>query len=68
MMEIARKVGFKGDLKAFLARMRDDKSFVLPDGDAGKAEYLKRANAYLAEMRPQAAGIFQQSAQSPRWW
>lgn len=50
MMGIARQVGFKGDLKAFLAFMRTNKSFVLPDGDAGKAEYLKRANGYLAEM------------------
>ena len=50
MMGIARQVGFKGDLKAFLASMRTNKTFVLPDGDAGKAEYLKRANADLAEI------------------
>jgi uncharacterized protein (DUF885 family) len=50
MMGIARQVGFKGDLKAFLASMRTNKTFVLPDGDAGKADYLKRANANLAEI------------------
>lgn len=65
MMEIARKTGFKGDLKAFLARMRDDKSFVLPDGDAGKAEYLKRANAYLAELTPKLPAYFANLPKSP---
>jgi uncharacterized protein (DUF885 family) len=65
MMDIARKVGFKGDLKAFFARMRDDKSFVLPDGDAGKAEYLKRANAYLDELRPKLPQYFANLPKAP---
>ena len=65
MMEIARKVGFKGDLKAFLARMRYDKSFVLPDGNAGKAEYLRRANAYLDELRPKLPQYFANLPKSP---
>ena len=65
MMDIARKVGFKGDLKAFFARMRDDKSFVLPDGDAGKAEYLKRANAYLDELRPKLPQYFTNLPKAP---
>ncbi|OYU16507.1 MAG: DUF885 domain-containing protein [Alphaproteobacteria bacterium PA4] len=65
MLEIARKVGFKGDLKAFLARMRDDKSFVLPDGDTGKAEYLRRANAYLDELRPKLPQYFANLPKAP---
>ena len=65
MMDIARKVGFKGDLKAFFARMRDDESFVLPDGDAGKAEYLKRANAYLDELRPKLPQYFANLPKAP---
>jgi len=65
MMDIARKVGFKEDLNAFFARMRDDKSFVLPDGDAGKAEYLKRANAYLDELRPKLPQYFANLPKAP---
>ena len=58
MLEIARKTGFEGDIKAFLAKMRDDKRFVLPDGDAGKAEYLRRANAFLADIGPKLPQYF----------
>lgn len=65
MKEIARKVGFEGDFKAFLARMRDDKRFVLPDGDAGKAEYLRRANAYLDELRPKLPQYFANLPKAP---
>jgi uncharacterized protein (DUF885 family) len=45
--------------------MRDDKSFVLPDGDAGKAEYLKRANAYLDELRPKLPQYFANLPKAP---
>jgi uncharacterized protein (DUF885 family) len=65
MMEIARKVGFTGDLKAFLVRMRDDRSFVLPDGDTGKAEYLRRANAYLDDLRRKLPQYFTNLPKAP---
>ena len=65
MMGIAARVGFKGDLKAFLASMRANKSFVLPDGDAGKAEYLRRANAYLDELRPKLPQYFANLPKAP---
>jgi uncharacterized protein (DUF885 family) len=65
MMEIARQVGFKGDLSAFLARMRADKSFVLPDGDAGKAEYLRRANGFLADIAPKLPQYFNNLPKAP---
>jgi uncharacterized protein (DUF885 family) len=65
MMEIAGRVGFKGDLKAFLAYMRDNKSFVLPDGEAGRAEYLRRANAFLNELRPKLPQYFATLPKAP---
>jgi uncharacterized protein (DUF885 family) len=65
MMGIAARVGFKGDLKAFLASMRANKSFVLPDGDAGKAEYLRRANGYLDELRPKLPQYFANLPKAP---
>lgn len=58
MMGIAAQVGFKSGLKAFLASMRANKSFVLPDGDAGKADYLRRANGFLAEITPKLPQYF----------
>ncbi len=65
MMEIAKQVGFKGDLPAFLAFMRGNKDFVLPDGDAGKAEYLKRANGFLDELRPKLPLYFANLPKAP---
>lgn len=65
MMDIAKTTGFQGDIKAFLKRMRADKSFILPDGDAGKAEYLKRANGYLDEIRPKLPQYFRNLPKSP---
>ena len=65
MMAIARQVGFKGDLPAFLAFMRGNKDFVLPDGDAGKAEYLKRANGFLDEIRPKLPLYFANLPKAP---
>jgi uncharacterized protein (DUF885 family) len=65
MLGIARQLGFTGDIKAFLARMRDDKRFVLPDGDAGKAEYLRRANGFLADIGPKLPQYFHSLPKSP---
>ena len=65
MMEIAKKTGFKGDLPAFLDFMRTNKSFNLPEGDAGKADYLKRANAYLDDLRPKLAQYFHSLPKAP---
>ena len=65
MLDVARQMGFQGDIKAFLAKMRDDKSFVLPGGDAGKAEYLKRANAFLADIGPKLPQYFANLPKSP---
>ena len=65
MMGIAKATGFKGDLRAFLAFMRGNKSFVLPDGEAGRAEYLKRADAALAELTPKLPQYFHSLPKSP---
>ena len=59
MLEVAKRMGFTGDLKAFLARMRTDKSVYLPEGEAGKAEYLRRANAALVEIGPKLPNYFE---------
>jgi uncharacterized protein (DUF885 family) len=50
MMEIARKTGFKGDLAAFLAFMRDDPQFSYPSTEEGRTAYVQRAEAAIATM------------------
>jgi len=51
MLAIRDRVGFKGDLAAFLKYARDDKQFYYPTTDEGKAAYVKRATAIIDDMR-----------------
>lgn len=51
MEAIKQKVGFKGDLAAFLKFMRDDPQFVYPSTDAGRAAYIERATKIIDDMR-----------------
>jgi len=58
MESIREKVGFKGDLTAFLAFMRTDKQFYEPSTDAGRAAYLKKADDYVAAMKAKIPEYF----------
>ena len=58
MRGIMREVGFKGDLPAFFNEMRGNPRFLLANDSAGRAEYLSRANADIAELE----------AKLPRWF
>jgi uncharacterized protein (DUF885 family) len=51
MAAIKEKIGFKGDLAAFLKFMRDDPQFTYPSTDAGRAAYIERATKIIDEMR-----------------
>lgn len=53
MRAIKDKVGFKGDLQAFFAYMRDDpdKRFTYENTDDGRARYLGEATAIIDAMR-----------------
>ena len=51
MNAIKDKVGFEGDLKAFMAFMRDDEQFYYTDGQAGKDRYLAEATALIDNMK-----------------
>ncbi len=49
-MEVIKdKVGFKGDLKAFLAYVKTDPKFHYTNDDAGRAAYLADANRVIAD-------------------
>ncbi len=57
---IRERVGFKGDLKAFFAFMRDDpeKRFTYPDTEEGRARYLAEATAMIDTMRGRLDELF----------
>jgi uncharacterized protein (DUF885 family) len=65
MEAIKDKVGFKGDLKAFFEFMRTDKQFYLPDTDAGRAAYLKKAKGYLDAMKVKLPQYFGRLPKAP---
>ncbi|HVY88192.1 MAG TPA: DUF885 domain-containing protein [Hyphomonadaceae bacterium] len=65
MDAIRQKVGFKGDLKAFFEFMRKDKQFYLPNTDAGRAEYLKRAQTFIDGMYLKLPTVFNRLPKAP---
>ena len=58
MKAIMQKVGFKGDLQAFFAFMRDDTQFYYPDTAEGKAAYLAEATRLIDHMKSQLDSLF----------
>jgi uncharacterized protein (DUF885 family) len=58
MRAIAKQVGFKGDLAAFLKFMRDDPQFFYPTTDEGREAYFKRANEIIDIMRRRLPEFF----------
>lgn len=58
MKAIMQKVGFKGDLQAFFAFLRDDAQFYYPDTAEGKAAYLAEATRIIDHMKSQLDSLF----------
>jgi uncharacterized protein (DUF885 family) len=58
MEAIKERVGFKGDLAAFLKFTRDDPQFAYPTTDEGKAAYIKRATKMIDDMRARLPEFF----------
>jgi len=58
MSAIKDKVGFKGDLKAFMAFMKSDKQFYLPNTEEGKQEYLDGAVKLIDDMKIRLDEVF----------
>ncbi|MFC3031993.1 DUF885 domain-containing protein [Pseudoalteromonas fenneropenaei] len=58
MRQIKDKVGFKGDLAAFMQFMKTDKQFYLPNTEAGKAQYLADATAMIDNMKSRLDELF----------
>lgn len=58
MRALMKRVGFEGDLAAFLQFMRTDPRFYYEDSDAGRAEWHADANRYIAGMRAKLPQLF----------
>ena len=58
MRAIKEKVGFKGDLNAFMQFMKTDKQFYLPNTEAGKAQYLSEAKGLIDNMKTRLDELF----------
>jgi uncharacterized protein (DUF885 family) len=58
MRAIKEKVGFKGDLAAFMEFMKTDKQFYLPNTDEGKEQYLNDATAMIDNMKDRLDELF----------
>ena len=65
MDKIRVATGFKGDAKAFFEFMRTDKQFYLPNTDAGRAEYLAKADRYLKAMEVKLPDYFGRLPKAP---
>ncbi|MCJ9430290.1 DUF885 domain-containing protein [Kordiimonas marina] len=65
MQAIMKEVGFKGTLQDFFQYTRTDKRFFEPNTEAGREDYLKRANAYLDGMRAKVPEYFDHSPKAP---
>ncbi|WP_350606808.1 DUF885 domain-containing protein [Pseudoalteromonas sp. MER144-MNA-CIBAN-0113] len=58
MRAIKDKVGFEGDLNAFMQFMKTDKQFYLPNTEAGKAQYLSEAKGLIDNMKTRLDELF----------
>ena len=58
MEAVKATTGFTGTLPEFFVFMRTDKRFYFPNTDAGRAEYLKTAEGYLAGMKKKLPEYF----------
>lgn len=65
MDAIRRQTGFKGDLKAFFAFIRDDPRFKYENSEAGKEAYLNDARAVIAEVMGKAPQYFSVLPKAP---
>ncbi len=58
MEQVKAQAGFDGTLEDFFVFMRTNKQFLLPNTDAGAAEYIKLADGYVADMKAKLPEYF----------
>jgi uncharacterized protein (DUF885 family) len=65
MEALKAKIGFAGTLEEMFVFMRTDDRFYVPNDDAGRAIYLKKAEDFLAAMRARVPEQFGRLPKSP---
>ncbi|HEX9954294.1 MAG TPA: DUF885 domain-containing protein, partial [Allosphingosinicella sp.] len=65
MEAIKKRVGFKGTLQAFFAHIKNGKEFKYPNTDAGREQYLKDANVFIAQVMAKAPQYFRRLPKAP---
>jgi uncharacterized protein (DUF885 family) len=65
MEAIKDRVGFKGDLQAFFAHIKNGKEFKYPNTEAGREQYLKDANVFIAQVMAKAPQYFSRLPKAP---
>ena len=65
METLKAKMGFKGPLEDFFVYMRTEKKFYVSNDDAGRAEYLKASERYLAGMKARLPEQFGRIPKAP---
>jgi uncharacterized protein (DUF885 family) len=58
MEAVKAKTGFTGSLEEFFVFMRTNPRFILPDTDAGRAQYITLADGYLSQMKKKLPQYF----------
>jgi uncharacterized protein (DUF885 family) len=65
MEAIKAQVGFKGTLQQFFQHIKTGPEFKYPNSDAGRQQYLKDANAFIAQVMAQAPKWFSRLPKAP---
>jgi uncharacterized protein (DUF885 family) len=65
MEAIKAQVGFKGTLQQFFQHIKTGPQFKYPNTDAGRQQYLKDANAFIAQVMGQAPKWFSRLPKAP---
>lgn len=58
MQAIMRRVGFKGDLKAFFSHLQNSPQFYYPSDSTGRKAYLAEAKRVIDDMKGRLDGLF----------
>ena len=65
MEKIKERVGFKGTLQQFFAHIKDGQQFKYRNSDAGRQQYLKDADAFIAQVMVKAPQYFHRLPKAP---
>jgi uncharacterized protein (DUF885 family) len=65
MEQIKQRVGFNGTLQQFFAHIKNGQQFKYPNTDAGRQQYLKDANAFIAQVMAKAPQYFHRLPKAP---